>query len=54
MINAYNTLFGKPERKRALGRPRCRWGYNIRLDFREIGWDVTSKILRFADYEILS
>jgi hypothetical protein len=22
-----------------LGRPRCRWEDNIRMDFREIGWD---------------
>jgi hypothetical protein len=24
MRNAYNILVGKPERKRPLGRPRCR------------------------------
>jgi hypothetical protein len=29
---------GKPEGKRPLGRPRCRWVYNIKMDFREIGW----------------
>jgi hypothetical protein len=23
--NAYRLLVGKPERKRPLGRPRCRW-----------------------------
>jgi hypothetical protein len=23
--NGYNILVGKPERKRPLGRPRCRW-----------------------------
>jgi hypothetical protein len=23
--NAYNILVGKPEGKRPLGRPRCRW-----------------------------
>jgi hypothetical protein len=29
---------GKPERKRALGRPRHRWEDNIIMDIREIGW----------------
>jgi hypothetical protein len=32
-------LVGKPEGKRPLGRPRRRWGYNIKMDRREIGWD---------------
>jgi hypothetical protein len=27
---------GKPEGKRSLGRPRCRWEDNIRIDLREI------------------
>jgi hypothetical protein len=29
---------GKPEGKRPLGRPRCRWLANIKIDLREIGW----------------
>jgi hypothetical protein len=29
----------KPERNRPLGRPRCRWQDNIRMDLREIGWE---------------
>jgi hypothetical protein len=29
---------GKPKRKRPLGRPRCRWEDNIKMDLREIGW----------------
>jgi len=33
----YNTLVGKPERKRPLGRPRRRW-MDIRVVLREIGW----------------
>jgi hypothetical protein len=36
--NAYRIL-GKPEGKRPLGRPRCRWVDNIKIDLREIGWD---------------
>jgi hypothetical protein len=37
--NAYGILVEKPEGKRPLGRPRCRWVYNIKMDFREVGWD---------------
>jgi hypothetical protein len=37
--NAYRTLVGKPEGKRPLGRPRCRWVDNIKIDLRETGWN---------------
>jgi hypothetical protein len=36
--NVYRILVGKPEEKRPLGRPRPRWVYNIKMDFREIEW----------------
>jgi hypothetical protein len=37
--HAYRVLVGKPERRRALDRPRCRWEDNIKTDFREgEGW----------------
>jgi hypothetical protein len=36
--NAYNILVEKPEEKRSLGRPRCRWEDNIKMDLRKIGW----------------
>jgi hypothetical protein len=29
-------LVGKPEGKRPLGRPRCRWVDNIKMEFKEI------------------
>jgi hypothetical protein len=29
---------GKPERKRTLGKPRRRWGDNIRMDLGVVGW----------------
>ena len=29
---------GKPEGKRLLGRPRCKWEDNIKMDLQE--WDV--------------
>jgi hypothetical protein len=38
MRNAYKILFGKPEGKRRLGRPRCRWKDNIRKNHREMRW----------------
>jgi hypothetical protein len=33
----YRLLFGRPEGKRPLGRPRRRWEDNIKMDLREIG-----------------
>jgi hypothetical protein len=38
-MNAYRILVGKPEGKRTLGRRRCRWVDNIKMDLRQIGWD---------------
>jgi hypothetical protein len=29
---------GRPERKRPIGRPSCRWVNNIKMDLREIRW----------------
>jgi hypothetical protein len=36
--NASRILLGKPEGKRPLGRPRCRWVDNIKIDLKETGW----------------
>jgi hypothetical protein len=33
-------LVGKPEGKRPLGRPRRRCVDNIKIDLREVGWDL--------------
>ena len=33
----YRVLVGKPEGRRPLGRPRCRWVDNIRIDLQEVG-----------------
>jgi hypothetical protein len=38
--NVYRLLVGKPEGKRALGRPRRRWIDNIKMDLLEIGLNV--------------
>ena len=32
------NLVGKPEGRRPLGRPRCRWEDNIKMNLREVGW----------------
>jgi hypothetical protein len=36
---AYRVLVGRPKGKRPLGRPRCRWEDNIKMDLGEIGID---------------
>ena len=33
----YRVLVGKPEGKRPLERPRCRWEDNIKMDLQEVG-----------------
>jgi hypothetical protein len=32
----YRGLLGKPAGKRPLGRPRCRWEDNIKMDLQEV------------------
>ena len=32
----YRFLVGKPEGQRPLGRPRCRWEDNIKIDLQEV------------------
>jgi hypothetical protein len=36
MRNAFKIV-GKPDGKRPLGRQRCRWEDNIKMDLKEIG-----------------
>jgi len=33
----YRVLVGKPEGKIPMGRPRCKWVTNIRMDLQEVG-----------------
>jgi hypothetical protein len=42
MKNAYKIMFRKPEGKRLLGRPKCRWEGNIRMGHTEVGWKVAN------------
>ena len=37
--SVYGVLAEKPEGKRLLGRPRCRWKDNTKMDLQEVGWD---------------
>jgi hypothetical protein len=37
-------LTGKPTEKRPLGRSRCRWEDNIRIDLKEIGINMRNWI----------
>jgi len=34
----YRVLVGKPKGKKPLGRPRCRWQGNIKIDLQEVGF----------------
>ena len=33
----YGVLVGKPEGNRPLGKPRCRWENNIKMNLQEVG-----------------
>jgi hypothetical protein len=35
----HRVLVGKPEGNRPLGRSRCRWDDNIKMDLQEVGGD---------------
>jgi hypothetical protein len=35
----HRVLVGKPEGKSPLGRPKCRWEDNIKIDLQEVGGD---------------
>jgi hypothetical protein len=37
---AYRILVGRPEVRRPLGRPRCRWKDDIKTDLQEVGWGM--------------
>jgi hypothetical protein len=38
-MSASTVSVGKPEGKRVLGRPECRWEINIKMDLYEIEWE---------------
>jgi hypothetical protein len=49
--DVHRVLVGRLEGKRPLGRPRCRWENNIKMDLREIGIDEAYWI-RLAQYRV--
>ena len=38
MRGVYMVLVWRPVRKRPLGRPKCRWENNNKMDMQEEGW----------------
>ena len=42
--NAYRVLDGMPGKKAQLGRPRCSWEGNIKMDLKEVGQKCVSWI----------
>jgi hypothetical protein len=49
--STYRILVGKPEGKIPLGRLRCKWVDNIKMDLREIGWNGMDWIKLAQDRE---
>ena len=45
----HKVLVGKPEGQRLLGRPRCRWEDNIKMDLQEVGCDGMEWIVLAQD-----
>jgi len=48
-IGVFRDLVGRPEGKRLLRRPRCRWEDNIKIDLRDIGIDGVNWIRLVQD-----
>jgi hypothetical protein len=42
--DVYRVLVVKPEGKRALGRPKCRWEDNIKTNLQEVGCGGVDRI----------
>jgi hypothetical protein len=42
--NAYEVLFGRPEGKRPVGRPRRCWEENTEMDLKEIGCEGVNSV----------
>ena len=46
--DVYRVLVWKPEGKRPLGRPRCSWEDNIKMDLQDVGVWTRSSWLRIG------
>jgi hypothetical protein len=42
---SYKVLVGKPEGRRPLGKPRCRWEDNVKMDLQEVGWGAWTGLI---------
>ena len=42
--SVFRFLVGTPDEKQTLGRPKCSWEYNIRMDLHEVGWRGINRI----------
>jgi hypothetical protein len=49
MRNTYKILVRKPKGKRQRGRPRRKGEDNIKMDLREIGWEIVDLITLAQD-----
>jgi hypothetical protein len=49
--NTYSLVVGKPEGRITLGRPRCRWVDNIKMDLGEKGWGGEDWIVLAEDMD---
>ena len=45
----YRVLVGKPEGKRPLGKPRCIWDDNIKMNLQQVGFRDTDCIVLAQD-----
>jgi hypothetical protein len=43
--SAYSVMVEKPEGKKSLGRHRCAWEYNIKMDLQEIGLEAWTGLI---------
>ena len=47
----FKMLTGKPTGKRPLGRPRCRWESNIRMNHEEVGINAANWVDSAQDWD---
>ena len=50
---AYRILVDRPDRKKQLGRSRCGWEDNIKVDLQEVGWECVDWIHLVQDRPVL-
>jgi hypothetical protein len=48
MRSEYMVFARKSEGKRLLGRLRCRWENNIKMDLKETVWEVSTRFIRLT------